>query len=232
MVGTPFQRPTAGHRTAASAPGRQDGAAAGPPRVGPAVAAAFTVSWALAAVFDKAWYGHWAGSPANFCLAAACCWMLATPRSARALLVLAASQIADWFSDQSILGNHPAIMAAVNATLLVAAVQRGVVRAWRDDDASDVLTTAAPGIRLEVLAIYFWAAFHKLNTDFLSIDHGCVTFIATEPRHRPWPMIFLPVGPGWLRAGMHGTLIVESLDRKSTRLHSSHRALSRMPSSA
>lgn len=179
--------------------------------VGPAVTSAFSVSWALAGLFDKAWYGHWAWSPTNFILAAACCWMLATPLSARALLVLAAAQIADWFSDQSILGNHPAIMAAVNATLLVAAVQRGLARVWRDDDSTALVTAAAPGIRLEVMAIYLWATFHKLNTDFLSLDHGCVTFVATEPRHRPLPMMFLPVGPRWLEAGIHGTLVVESL---------------------
>jgi len=54
-----------------------------------------------------------------------------------------------------------------------------------------LMTTVAPGVRLGVFAVYLWATFHKLNTDFLSLDHGCVTFIATEPRHRPWPALVL-----------------------------------------
>lgn len=182
-----------------------------PAAIGPAVTAAFTISWALAALFDKAWYGHWVWSPANFALAAACGWVLAAPRSARALLVLAAAQIVDWFSDQSIMGNHPIIMALVNAAILVAVVRQGALHVWQSDDAMALMTVAAPGVRLGVFAVYFWATFHKLNTDFLALDHGCVTFIATEPRHRPWPMIFLPVGPRWLEAGIHGTLVVESL---------------------
>ena len=182
-----------------------------PAAIGPAVTAAFTISWALATLFDKAWYGHWAWSPAKFALAAACGWVLAAPRSARAILVLAAAQIADWFSDQSIMGNHPIIMALVNAAILVAALRRGASRTWWDNDAMALMTMAAPGVRLGVFAVYFWATFHKLNSDFLSLDHGCVTFIATEPRHRPWPMIFLPVGPRWLEAGIPGTLVVELL---------------------
>ncbi len=137
--------------------------------------------------------------------------MLCAPRSARALIVLAAAQIADWFSDQSILANHAIIMAAVNATLLVAAAQCGALRAWRNDSAGALLGAAAPGIRLETLAIYFWATFHKLNTDFLSIEHGCVKFLATDARSQPWPMSFLPGGPGWIEAAIHGTLVVELL---------------------
>jgi len=182
-----------------------------PPAVGPAVTTAFTISWALAALFDKAWYGHWAWSPTNLALAAACGWMLVAPRSARALVVLAAAQIADWFSDQTIVGNHPIIMALVGATLLMAAVRSGSSRTWQLDDACSVLTGAASGIRLGVIIVYAWATIHKLNTDFLSLDHGCVTFIATDLRNRPWPMSFLPVDPKWLQAGIHGTLVVESL---------------------
>jgi len=196
---------------ARDAAGRGHAMAVMPAPVGPALTTAFTISWALAALFDKAWYGHWAWSPANFALAAACGWVLAAPLSARALLVLAAAQIADWFSDQSIVGNHPIIMALVNAAILVAVVRQGAVHVWQSDNAMALMTGVAPGVRLGVFAVYFWATFHKLNTDFFSLDHGCVTFIATEPRHRPWPMIFLPVGPRWLQVGIHGTLVVESL---------------------
>lgn len=182
-----------------------------PAAIGPAVTTAFTISLALAALFDKAWYGHWVWSPTNFFLAGACGWLLVAPRSSRALLVLATAQIADWFSDQSIMANHAIILTLVSATLLVAALRRGMSRTWHDDAAEAIVTVAAPGIRLEVLTLYFFATFHKLNADFLSLDHGCVTFIATEPRHRPLPMMFLPIGPSWLEAGIHGTLVVESL---------------------
>ncbi|MGA1769904.1 MAG: HTTM domain-containing protein [Steroidobacteraceae bacterium] len=182
-----------------------------PPAVGPALTTAFTVSWAVAILFDKAYYHHWAWSPTNFGLAAACGLMLVTPRSSRALLVLATAQIADWFSDQSILGNHPIILAMANATLLLAAARRGWSSTWQDDDAGAVLTSAAPAIRLGVLIVYAWATIHKLNTDFLSLDHSCVTFLVTDLRNRPLPMAFLPVESSWLQAGIHGTLVVESL---------------------
>ena len=88
---------------------------------------------------------------------------------------------------------------------------RSLANIWKNDNASALLGRAASGIRLEVLAIYFWATFHKLNTDFFSIEHGCVAFFATDARNQPWPMIFLPVGPGWLEAGIHGTLVVKLL---------------------
>ena len=82
---------------------RVDGRWNVPAPVGPAVTTAFAVAWALANLFDKSWFGHWRWSPTNLLLVAACGWLLLRPRSARALFAVAVIQIADWFSDQSIL---------------------------------------------------------------------------------------------------------------------------------
>jgi hypothetical protein len=179
--------------------------------MGSAATTAFTLCWAFAGLFDKGYYGHWTWSPANFAFAASCAWVIASPRSAQALLTMAFAQILDWFSDQSIMGNHPLIMVAANATLLLSAVLQGFRRTWKADAASQVLGGAAPAIRLQVLVIYSWATFHKLNTDFLSTEHGCVRFLAIDPINRPLPLaLFSPTKP-WIEAGIHGTLLVEGL---------------------
>ena len=179
--------------------------------LGRAVTVAFTVTWALAHLFDKGWFGHWRWSPTNLALVAACGWLLLAPRSARALLAVAVAQVADWFSDQSVLGNHPLLMTAVNAQLLVAALRCGPRRAWRDDDGAAVLSLAAPGVRIGVVAIYLWATFHKCNSDFLAIETSCVSSLAVDPRSRPVLMPLLPTGPAWLEAGIHATLAIEFL---------------------
>lgn len=178
---------------------------------GPALARAFVLCWAFAGLFDKAYYEHWSWSLPNFIYAAACFWVVWTPGSARALLALAATQILDWFSDQRIMANHAVILVASNATFLLAAVARGFGRTWRSDPAAALLADAAGAIRIQVLVVYAWATFHKLNTDFLSAEHGCVQFLATDPVNRPLPMLFLPTGRFWIECGIHGTLLVEGL---------------------
>ena len=69
---------------------------------------------------------------------------------------------------------------------------------------AEVWQTAVPAIRLQVLALYFWAAVHKLNSDFFNPLVSCATTHKGLGHYA-----FLPQ-PEWLQwATIYGTVLLE-----------------------
>ena len=62
--------------------------------------------------------------------------------------------------------NHSVIAAAVDLTILAAAfISASTTRNWRIDTAA-LYKTFAPVVRIELLIVYFFVVFHKLNSGF------------------------------------------------------------------
>lgn len=66
----------------------------------------------------------------------------------------------------------------------------------------------APLLRLEVLAIYFWAAFHKLNTGFFDDRISCATVQLFEIKS---VIPFLPTPEWFISINPYLTLLIEGL---------------------
>jgi hypothetical protein len=171
----------------------------------------FNRAWAIATLFDKAWYGHWAYSPTNFCVAAAALLLLARPESGICLVVLCLAQVADYFSESTVMGNHTFIMIVVDAMILLASGQLAWRGEWRAPEAARIFRMILVPLRWNVLFMYGWATLHKLNTDFLNPDTSCVSLLMYDARHRSLVFsLFHP--PAWmLQAGIHGTLVIEAV---------------------
>ena len=171
----------------------------------------FTRAWAIAALFDKAWYHHWVYSPTNFILLFASLILLVQPGSTLWLMVFCIAQILDYFSESSVMANHEIIMVFVDLALLAQAIRNALRGEWNHGEASLVLAKILPTLRWCVIAMYFWATIHKLNTDFMNPEFSCVSLIMHEVNHRPILFLFYDPPLWQVQAGIHGTLVVETL---------------------
>lgn len=73
--------------------------------------------------------------------------------------------------------NHSVIAAAVDLTILGAFAAAAIaMRSWRIDW-TKVYQTFAPVVRIELLIVYFFVVFHKLNTGFFDPEHSCGSFM-------------------------------------------------------
>jgi hypothetical protein len=91
--------------------------------------------------------------------------------------------------------NHSVIAAAVDLTILGAALWAAIVaRTWRINTAQ-LYASFAPVVRIELLIVYFFVVFHKLNTGFFDPQHSCGSFMYLRLA-REYPV--LPTGD-WFR---------------------------------
>lgn len=67
------------------------------------------------------------------------------------------------------VANHVNFLIYLNLTLMA-----GMVYAWiKRANADSYYTMMRPVLRASLLGVYFWAGFHKLNTDFLNLQVSC-----------------------------------------------------------
>ncbi len=97
--------------------------------------------------------------------------VVARPRSARLLILLALAQLIDWLSVAPFNPDHWTLVAAVNVTLLL------VWAASRRRDGVDVVERAAPALRWLLLIAYGAAALAKWNWGFLSVASSCAVHL-------------------------------------------------------
>ena len=138
--------------------------------------ALFAAAWALATLFHVA--SH---QGREYVLVAAAVWLLLRPASPWRLALLAVVQIHKTWVWSPLVSNHWIFTAIVGATFL-AAFGLLVLRQRRlGVPAGDVYRLFAPAARLELLLLYFFVVFHKLNSSFLDPDTSCAAaFLAAQ----------------------------------------------------
>ena len=154
------------------------------------------------------------------CFAAAL-WLLLRPGSLARLLGFCAVHAAMILTMLPRTPNHWVLALAIDATFLVAALRLRL--AGRAVDAAGLHRVAVPLVRLEVLALYAWAVFHKLNVDFFDRDISCATTQLFRLRHL-FPFLS---ADAWVRvAAICGTLAIETaLTQAARRASTSARAI-------
>jgi hypothetical protein len=147
-----------------------DGAA--PDRTHATALAAFAALWAAAAIFDIGSYHDWRGGR---WVVLAGLWVLVRPRSTTAFVALAAAGTLHLLLAPTLIGNHQLFVGMVDATILLAAVVPGLNGRRFKVDPAALYRAVAPTIRLALLALYFFAVFHKLNHDWFDPSYSCGT---------------------------------------------------------
>jgi hypothetical protein len=158
----------------------------------------FASLFALATVLYHRW-GWFELSWSTLPLVAATLVIL-KPSSTWRLLALVALQTLFAYRDLPGANTNRTLMLFLSATILCA---------WRPSGARWV-RTFAPALRLQLLVVYAWACWHKLNTDFFDIEKSCGVAlylkVAANTSFLPWPS-----GPGALTGVVIGTVVVEAL---------------------
>lgn len=108
------------------------------------------------------------------------------PRLGRWIGLVAALQLIDLWLDAPQIGNHALVLGLVNLTILGALAIEAVRRNRRRDESGGPaesdgwLVVFAPAGRAVLLTFYIFAAFTKLNSDFVDLTTSCAVEFANE----------------------------------------------------
>lgn len=165
----------------------------------------FAFLWASAVLFDQGKWDDWASSPASLTLSASAFWLLFRPWSSRTLAVLAAVSIWVALERAPWLSNHWVLATMACLTILIA-----FARTWHSPRERPhnqrLVEDFGPALRLELLVLYGWAFFNKLNTGYLDPATSCATLFYHEVVGRIPAMS----ATGWVeQAAIYGSLAVE-----------------------
>ena len=173
--------------------------------------AVFAFCWALSGLLDITPFAAWFRSPMDTLFAASCLLVLLNPGSLWAFGVMNALRVAAFLADSPENANHQVLFAVASATILAAWLQV----AWREGSPRQVTPTRwrsafAPLLRVELLGLYFFAVFHKLNHDYLDPVVSCAvnTLLAVVPA---WIGDVIGTEPGPRHALIYGSLAAELL---------------------
>ena len=99
--------------------------------------------------------------------------VLFRPTLTAAFLALLAVHLFYVYQRMPEIPNHSLIAAGVDMTVLSAAAWHALrTRTWRLD-LRDLYRTFAPVVRIEVVIVYFFVVFHKLNSGFFNPESSC-----------------------------------------------------------
>lgn len=141
----------------------------------------FCVLWGLATLFHLLAKDPWPAPWLSTALAAAAFYLLHRPAAPHRLVVLAVVQVCESWTTAPFISNHWLFTGLVNLTLLQAYVRLAWAGRALAVEPGALYRTFAPIVRLELLLLYFFAVFHKLNADFLDPQISCaVHFYAAQ----------------------------------------------------
>ena len=130
----------------------------------------FAFLWAGAALFHRAQYAHWAGSPLELAESFCALLVLLRPSSLPAFLGLVVLQLAQNTVLLPHVSNHTLLLWFMSLSIMLSAI---VLAARGTLGRAGLYQSFAPALRLELLLLYFWVVFQKLNPDFFDAPISC-----------------------------------------------------------
>jgi hypothetical protein len=171
----------------------------------------FAFLWAVALLFEYAGAIQRSGPMSLVALIIAArlsvLWIVSRPSAVNRLLLLCVLQIAIGFERLPKGPNHGMLILVAAATMLFAALCVAVsTRSVRLSPAA-LYAAAAPALRWQLLALYFWGVVQKLNTDFFVMDLSCGP---AQVWNLQRVVALVPDSEALARFAIHGTLLVEA----------------------
>ena len=149
----------------------------------------FCVLWGLATLFHLVAKDPWPAPLLSTLLAAAALYLLHRPAAPHRLVLLVALQLCESWTTAPFISNHWLFTGLVNLTLLQAYARLAWARRTFAVEPGTLYRTFAPIVRLELIILYFFAVFHKLNADFLDPQTSCaVHFYAAQLQSLPFAL--------------------------------------------
>jgi hypothetical protein len=135
----------------------------------------FVSIWAIASLFHMATNRMFTIELHYFLLSAAAVYLMFKPSSIIRLLIFIALQLYEVFNELPMGSNHWIFAAFVNLTILQALFYLVIKHKSFRIDRVQFLETFAPIVRIELIILYFFVVFHKLNTDFFTTEVSCAS---------------------------------------------------------
>lgn len=135
----------------------------------------FSMAWAIAALFHMANHRSYTLSLAYFLLTISAILVLVKPSSIGRLTIFILLQIFQVLTTLASVSNHWLFTAFVNLTIIQAILYLAIKNKSFAINKEDLLKTFAPVVRIELIILYFYVVFHKLNADFFAPAVSCAT---------------------------------------------------------
>ena len=149
----------------------------------------FCVLWGLATLFHLVAKDPWPAPLLSTLLAVAALYLLHRPSEPHRLVLLAVLQMCESWTTAPFISNHWLFTGLVNLTLLQAYARLAWSGRTFTVEPGTLYRTFAPIVRLELIILYFFAVFHKLNADFLDPQISCaVHFYAAQLQSLPFAL--------------------------------------------
>lgn len=185
------------------------GIASGEPGVDRSAAEAqfkiFAMLWAIASLFHMA-HSSVFDSQFDFALLTLSAFYVIFRPSMGGFLLFIGFQIFDAFFRMPFTTNHWIFTAFVNVTIIHSLIYLIIRHRSFQINSGDLLKTFAPLVRIELVVLYFFAVFHKLNAGFFA-DGSCATDLLRAQNLDN----FISLPPAFYKLNAYLTLIIESL---------------------
>lgn len=166
----------------------------------------FTVLWSIATLFHMAYAGVFDMKLNYSLLSLAALYVIYRPGSVPGFIILILLQLYDIFFLMPGVNNHWLFTCFVNITMLAVLLHFLLKHRLFHIDGGWWYQQFAPIVRIEVLILYFYAVFHKLNTDFFNPPVSCATELL---KYQNLP--FVPLTSEIFVASGYFTVIIETV---------------------
>ncbi|HEY0772153.1 MAG TPA: hypothetical protein VGD31_17650, partial [Sphingobacteriaceae bacterium] len=165
----------------------------------------FSMLWAIASLFHMA-HSSVFDSAFNFALLTLASLYVIFRPSMGGFLAMIALQLFDAFYRMPYTTNHWIFTAFVNLSIFHCLIYLVIRERSFQINAGLLLKTFAPVVKIELIILYFFAVFHKLNAGFFA-DGSCATDLL-RAQHLDQ---FIALGPGFYKLNAYLTLVIETL---------------------
>ena len=167
----------------------------------------FSGIWAIATLFHMANHRMFTTELHYFLLTLASIFLLVKPTSLIRLLIFIGLQLYEVYNALPVVSNHWIFAAFVNLTILHALLYQAIRRRSFRIDKVLLMETFAPLVRIELIILYFFVVFHKLNAGFFTTSVSCASnFYVAQNAYS-----LLPQTDQILALNAYGTIIIEAL---------------------
>ncbi len=168
----------------------------------------FAFIWGVTEGLHLVTFGAWVDKPVGIALAASVFWLLLRPSSLGRFALVNGLDFAYIFTIAPMTANHILFNAFVNLAMLLIIAMHWLRR--RDSapiDRAAVFEQIRVFGRLALIMLYFFAVFHKLNTDYFKPQISCASHLLVTMDWLPFTLDAKAV----LAIAIWSTLIVEAL---------------------
>ncbi len=166
---------------------------------------AFRCLWGVATLFHLAHSDLFTTRFLYVLLTLISVWIIFKPTIGLFLLLISL-QLVDVYDVMPYTSNHWLFTAFVNITIIQALLYHVIKNKSFRVEESRWLETFAPVVRIELLLLYFYAVFHKLNSGFFTPASSCATDLL-KAQHLD---AVIPLSPAFFAANAYFTLIIET----------------------